>query len=408
MKVITGHGVPIKAWVDGVELEPRAEEQLKNTTALPFVYKHLAVMPDCHWGLGATVGSVLATERAIIPAAVGVDIGCGMVARRLPGVSLDAVYEARKEIRSAIERSVPHGRSHDGGAKDRGAWRHPPALSGLLWKSSDLELGYARIGEKHPRVARWGDPLRHFGTLGTGNHFIEICADEEGCVWVMLHSGSRGIGNRIGTYFIALARQECERWHVPLPDVNLAYLPEGTEHHDDYVEAVGWAQEYARLNRELMLSLTLGALRESLGDHFEPAEDETVVNCHHNYVTQEHHFGRNVFVTRKGALRARAGDLGIVPGSMGARSYIVEGLGNPESFHSCSHGAGRRMSRGQAKKTFTVKDHVRATEGVECRKDAGVLDETPGAYKDIDAVMKAQSDLVRIRHTLKALICVKG
>ena len=326
VKVIAGHGVPIKAWVDGVELEPKAEQQLKNTAALPFVYKHLAVMPDCHWGMGATVGSVVATERAIIPAAVGVDIGCGMIARQLPGVSLDAIYEARKAIRGAIERSVPHGRTDHGGAKDRGAWSSPPAISRLFWTNGDLGPRYARITEKHSRVGKWGDPLRHFGTLGTGNHFIEICGDEQDRVWVMLHSGSRGIGNRIGTHFIKLAQQECERWHVPLPDMNLAYLPEGTEHHDDYVEAVGWAQDYARLNRELMLALTLDALRETLGSHFGPAEGETVVNCHHNYVTKERHFGKHVFVTRKGAVRAREGDLGIIPGSMGTRSYIVEAV----------------------------------------------------------------------------------
>jgi tRNA-splicing ligase RtcB len=408
LRVIAGHRVPIKAWVDGVELEPKAEQQLENTAALPFVYKHLAVMPDCHWGMGATVGSVLATERAIIPAAVGVDIGCGMLARRLPGVKLDAVYEARKTIRGAIERAVPHGRTDQGGRSDRGAWSSAPDISRRLWARRKLDVGHARIAEKHPRVSGWGDPLRHLGTLGTGNHFVEICGDEEDRVWVMLHSGSRGIGNRIGTHFIDLARRECERWHVPLPDVNLAYLPEGTEHHDDYVEAVGWAQDYARLNREVMLTLTLGALSGAMGGDFGRIDGETVVDCHHNYVTREHHFGRNVFVTRKGAVRAREGDLGIIPGSMGARSYIVEGLGNPESFHSCSHGAGRRMSRGAARKAFTVEDHIRATAGVECRKDAGVLDETPGAYKDIDAVMEAQSDLVQIRHTLKALICVKG
>jgi tRNA-splicing ligase RtcB len=400
--------VPIKAWVDGVELEPKAEQQLRNTAALPFVYKHLAVMPDCHWGMGATVGSVVATERAIIPAAVGVDIGCGMVARQLPGVKLDAVYDARKAIRGAIERSIPHGRTDRGGTKDRGAWSSPPEISRRFWANTELDVGFSRIAEKHPRVGQWGDPLKHLGTLGTGNHFIEICGDEEDRVWVMLHSGSRGIGNRIGTHFIALAQQECERLHVGLPDRDLAYLPEGTEHHDDYVEAVGWAQDYARLNREVMLTLTLRALCNALGDHSSRAKGEIVVDCHHNYVAKERHFGRNVFVTRKGAVRARQGDLGIIPGSMGARSYIVEGLGNPESFHSCSHGAGRRMSRSAAKKTFTVRDHRRATAGVECRKDAGVLDETPGAYKDIDAVMEAQTDLVSIRHTLKALICVKG
>ncbi len=408
MRVITSERVPIKAWVDGVELEAKAEQQLKNMASLPFIYKHLAVMPDCHWGMGATVGSVLPTMGAIVPAAVGVDIGCGMIAQHLPGVSLDAVYKYRKEIRGTIEAAVPHGRTDNGGKLDRGAWSDPPDCVFPEWACLGAE--FDRIISKHPRIGKWGDPVRHLGTLGSGNHFIEICGDEADRVWVMLHSGSRGIGNRVGTHFINLAKRECERWHVSLPDANLSFLPEGTEYHDDYVEAVGWAQNYASVNRQIMLGLTVEALYQGLHGHFELTreEAETAVDCHHNYVAKEHHFGKNIFVTRKGAVRARIGDLGIIPGSMGTASYIVEGLGNRDSFHSCSHGAGRRMSRTQAKKTFTVEDHVKATEGIECRKDEGVLDETPGAYKPIDAVMAAQKDLVRVRHTLRALICVKG
>jgi len=358
--------------------------------------------------MGATIGSVVPTVGAIVPAAVGVDIGCGMIARHLPGARLDSVYEFRKAIRAAIEKAVPHGRTKQGGKDDRGSWADPPGFVAPLW--SLMRDGFDRIISKHPRIGKWGDPIRHLGTLGTGNHFIEICSDEADRVWIMLHSGSRGIGNRIGTHFINLAKKECERWHVPLPDADLSFLPEGTEVHDDYVEALNWAQDYARVNREILLSLTLNALFGILPEQRTRWQDDEgmAVNCHHNYVAKENHFGKNIFVTRKGALRARVGDLGIIPGSMGAPSYIVEGLGNRDSFHSCAHGAGRRMSRTQAKKTFTVEDHIKATQGVECRKDEGVIDETPGAYKAIDDVMAAQKDLVRIKHTLRAHICVKG
>ena len=391
-----------------MELEAKAEQQLRNTASLPFIYKHLAVMPDCHWGEGSTVGSVLPTMGAIVPAAVGVDIGCGMIAHHLPGVKLDAVYEHRKEIYAAIEAAVPHGRTDNGGKNDKGSWSEPWNFLSTPW--SQMKDEFDQIVAKHPRIGKWGDPVRHLGTLGTGNHFIEICGDENDRVWVMLHSGSRGIGNRVGTHFINLAKRECERWYVSLPDASLSFLPEGTEYRDDYVEAVGWAQNYASVNRQIILGLTVEALYRGLCGHFEltQEESETAVNCHHNYVAKEHHFGKNVFITRKGAVRARIGDLGIIPGSMGASSYIVEGLGNRDSFHSCSHGAGRRMSRTQAKKTFTVEDHIKATEGVECRKDKDVIDETPAAYKPIDDVMEAQKDLVAIEHTLRQIVCVKG
>jgi tRNA-splicing ligase RtcB len=270
----------------------------------------------------------------------------------------------------------------------------------------NMEKEFDRICEKHPEVRKWGSPMYQLGTLGGGNHFIEVCQDEDDTVWVMLHSGSRGIGNRIGSHFIRLAQNECEQWHVKLPNKDLAYLPEGTQYHDDYVMAVGWAQHYAKINRDIMLELTLSALSKKVG--YGVFADSVVVNCHHNYVQKENHFGKNVFVTRKGAVRARKGDLGIIPGSMGARSYIVEGLGNPQSFNSCSHGAGRVMSRSQAKRVFTVEDHIAATAGVECRKDKDVIDETPMAYKDLDAVMAAQKDLVKVKHTLTQLINIKG
>ena len=401
---------PIKAWVDGVKVEDKAFQQLVNTATLPFIHKHLAVMPDCHWGMGATIGTVLATKKAIVPAAVGVDIGCGMIAQRLPFITLDQVYEHRYDLQHAIEAAIPVGRTDNGGANDRGSWSETPAFGHTLWNgflADEFEL----ICEKHPRIGKWGDPLRHIGTLGTGNHFIEICSDENDDVWMMLHSGSRGIGNRVGTHFINLAKKECEKWHVKVPDANLSYLPEGTEYFDDYVQAVLWAQDYASANRKMMVAGVLGAIGKVIPDadvtSMNGVEAE-VVDCHHNYVQRENHYGENVWVTRKGAVRARKGDLGIIPGSMGTRSYIVEGLGNPLSFNSCSHGAGRVMSRGDAKKTFTLEDHLKATDGVACRKDEGVLDETPGAYKNIDDVMAAQKDLVKIRHTLRAHVCVKG
>jgi len=393
---------PIKAWTAGVLLDEKAEEQLKKVSRLPFIHQWVAVMPDVHWGLGATVGSVIPMCGAIVPAAVGVDIGCGMMAVRTTLRAAD-LPDNLKDVRSAIERAVPHGRTDNGGANDRGAWKELPARVGAAW--AGLAAGYDRIGTKHPKIDR-GSTASHLGTLGTGNHFIELCLDEEDRVWVMLHSGSRGVGNRIGSYFIELAKKDMKAWFIDVPDQDLAYFPEGTPHFDDYVHAVGWAQTYARTNRELMMA----AIVEALGRSGLPPFDLTdeAVNCHHNYVEKEFHYGKNVWVTRKGAVRARKSDLGIIPGSMGARSYIVRGKGCDESFHSCSHGAGRAMSRTQAKKHFTLDDHAAATKGIECRKDADVIDETPGAYKPIEDVMHAQRDLVDVVHTLRQVVCVKG
>jgi tRNA-splicing ligase RtcB len=296
---------------------------------------------------------------------------------------------------------VPHGRTDNGGANDRGAWGDERALPEGMAAKLAIVVGKHQQIETAARRAS-----RHLGTLGTGNHFIEVCLDEQQRVWLMLHSGSRGIGNRIGSYFIERAKREMQRWFIDVPDVDLAYFPEGSELFDDYVEAVHWAQGFARMNRTTMMDAAISALRVAVPKPF--ATDQEAVNCHHNYIERENHFGANVLVTRKGAVRARVGDLGIIPGSMGARSYIVRGKGNPESFCSCSHGAGRAMSRAEAKRRFTLADHEVATAGVECRKDADVLDETPAAYKDIDAVMAAQTDLVEVVHTLKQVVCVKG
>jgi tRNA-splicing ligase RtcB len=401
-EVIEGSGAPIKAWTNGVPIEDSAIKQLRNVASLPFIHSHLALMPDVHWGMGATVGSVIATKGAIIPAAVGVDIGCGMMAVKT-NLTAERLPDNLAGIRSDIEAAVPHGRTDNGGRNDKGAWQtEPPASAAARW--AELEDGYKAVVDKHPKAAH-PRGFGHLGTLGTGNHFIELCLDEAGDVWVMLHSGSRGVGNRFGSYFIERAKHEMRRWFINLPDADLAYFPEGTEGFIDYIRAVSWAQKYARANRETMMEEILTALRKSFP---ELMATDVAVNCHHNYVTTERHFGATVFVTRKGAVRAGEGDLGIIPGSMGARSFIVRGKGNPQSFCTCSHGAGRAMSRAEAKRRFTLVDHARATEGVECRKDEAVIDETPMAYKDIDAVMAAQSDLVEIVHTLRQVVCVKG
>ena len=405
MQVLNGEkGGLIKAWIDGVQVEAQARAQLDNLAAMPFVHKHVAIMPDVHWGMGATVGSVIPTKGAIIPAAVGVDIGCGMAAQRTNLTAAD-LPDNLHAIRTEIEARIPHGRTDNGGPGDRGAWGELPADYTSVVAPHVESL--ARITAKHPKIGQAAQKApNHAGTLGTGNHFVEICLDEEERVWVMLHSGSRGIGNRIGSYFIERAKGEMKRWFINLPDQDLAYFPQGSELFDDYFEAVGWAQGWARSNRDLMMGAALRGLEAGMGRPI--STDQAAVNCHHNYVQWEKHFGENVLLTRKGAVKAGEGDLGIIPGSMGAKSFIVRGKGNRESFCSCSHGAGRAMSRMEAKRRFTLADHVAATAGVECRKDEDVIDETPAAYKDIDAVMAAQADLVDIVHTLKQVVCVKG
>ncbi|HET6366018.1 MAG TPA: RtcB family protein [Pseudomonadales bacterium] len=393
--------VPIKAWTRGVPVEESALRQLRNVAAMPFIHQWVAVMPDVHWGIGATVGSVIPTVGAVIPAAVGVDIGCGMMAVQTTLTAND-LPESLREVRAAIEQAVPHGISFRG--RDKGSWGEAPAPAEEAW--AGLKPRFDAIVAKHPTI-RQSNNLKQLGTLGTGNHFIEVCLDEADRLWLMLHSGSRGVGNKIGTYFIELAKKDMRQWLVNLPDKDLAYFSEGTEHFAEYVEAVEWAQDFAMTNRRLMMAAVLRAVRSAPG--IPPFEAGAVaVNCHHNYVARERHYERDVLVTRKGAVRARAGDLGIIPGSMGARSYIVRGRGNPEAFDSCSHGAGRAMSRAEAKRRFTLADHAAATAGIECRKDADVIDETPAAYKSIDAVMEAQRDLVEVLHTLRQVVCVKG
>jgi tRNA-splicing ligase RtcB len=392
---------PIRLWTRGVPLEDAAREQLQNMARLPFIHRWIAVMPDVHLGKGATVGSVVPTIGAIIPAAVGVDIGCGMIAARTTLTASD-LPDNLLALRTALERAVPHGRSV-GRGRDKGSWDTPPELAVEGW--SQLVDDFALICERHPKLKNTNN-LKHLGTLGTGNHFVEVCLDQDQHVWFMLHSGSRGVGNAIGSYFIELAKQEMRRWMINLPDQDLAYLPEGSQHYGDYVFAVEWAQRFARMNREVMMRNVVAAVRTVISKPFEAQAE--AVNCHHNYVNREVHFGKEVMLTRKGAVSARKGELGIIPGSMGAKSFIVRGLGNEDSFHSCSHGAGRVMSRTQARKLITVDEHARATAHVECRKDADVVDESPAAYKPIEAVMEAQRDLVEIVHTLRQVVCVKG
>jgi tRNA-splicing ligase RtcB len=403
-QVIRAHGREIKAWVSGVPVEEAAIQQLRNTATLDIVWPYVAAMPDVHFGRGATVGSVIPTKGAIIPAAVGVDIGCGMMAQETTLTANDLPHSLAS-LRSELERKIPVGTGPGG------AWKNALRPGRVDKRLRDGGPGRTladrldAILKKHPKIR--GDKLTsQMGTLGGGNHFVEVCLDERDVVWVMLHSGSRGTGNMMGNYFIARAREAVRKLGVSLPDNDLAYFTEGVDDDfADYIEAVTWAQDYARANRETMMVSALEALREEMPPF---RLGKTAVNCHHNYVEREQHFGETVWVTRKGAVRAREGDLGIIPGSMGAKSFIVRGRGNVDALCSCSHGAGRTMSRADAKRKFTLEDHKLATRGVECRKDEGVLDETPAAYKDIDAVMAAQVDLVDIVHTLKQVVCVKG
>lgn len=394
----------IKAWINGVQLEDAARIQLDNMAAMPFIHKHVAIMPDVHWGMGATIGSVIATKGAIIPASVGVDIGCGMVAQRTTLTAAD-LPDNLSGLRSELEKVIPHGRTNNGMAGDRGAWGEVPEKQ--LKYYSTMYDGLSPLLDKYSAIRPAAQrAASHLGTLGGGNHFVEVCLDEDDRVWIMLHSGSRGVGNKIGSHFIELAKKDMQRWFINLPDADLAYIPEGSELFNDYLKAVHWAQDFAKMNRAFMMDSALVSLSKIVPKAF--VCDCGAVNCHHNYVSHENHFGQNVLVTRKGAVRARNGDLGIIPGSMGAKSFIVRGKGNPDSFCSCSHGAGRSMSRAEARRRFTLEDHAAATASVECRKDEDVIDETPAAYKDIDAVMAAQADLVDIQHTLRQVVCVKG
>lgn len=394
MQVIKDEGkAPIKIWTDDVE--EAALLQLKALAGLPFIPRNgIAVMPDVHWGNGTSVGTVLATHRAIVPAAVGVDIGCGMNAVRT-SLTANDLPDSLAALRHSIERDVPLGK---GGEQRNNVPAFSPALA-AKWEAIRDGLG------KLDASFLFAKAQKQLGSLGSGNHFIEVCLDEEQRVWIMLHSGSRGVGNIIGQHFIQRAKELMEQWHITVPQ-GLWYLPQGTPEFTAYINAMLWCQDYALENRKTMMVKTLKNLAYEVGKEFKIMGE--AINCHHNYAEQENHFGENLWITRKGAVRARVGDLGIIPGSMGQRSYIVRGLGNAESYCSCSHGAGRAMSRTEARKRFTVADLELQTSGVECRKDDAVLDEIPSSYKDIDAVIAAQSDLIEVVHTLKQIVCVKG
>ena len=392
----------VKMWVGDMEVEQSALDQIFNISQLPVLAGHIAIMPDVHMGKGATVGSVIPTRSAIIPAAVGVDIGCGMVAA-MTNLTATDLPDSLLALRNQIERDVPVGfNEHAKGI---------PSVSGpyadilrknltktmQAWDTLTMKLKLGRADEK--KIGR------QIGTLGGGNHFIEICLDTNSNVWIMLHSGSRGIGNQIGTLAVTIAKEQAAKRGWGLPDADLAWLDEGTPEFDSYIEAMHWAQDYARFNRDTMMNLVIAAVKHRIPKMQVIGE---VINCHHNFTSLEEHFGTEMWITRKGAVSAKEGQMGIIPGSMGAKSFIVRGKGNHDSYCSCSHGAGRKMSRNQAKKLFTSLDLEAQTFGVECRKDADVVDEIPGAYKDIDQVMAAQADLVDIVTTLKQVLCIKG
>lgn len=375
----------IKLWTQADSVEPQAMDQLKNIASLPWVFKHVAVMPDVHYGKGATVGSVIAQRDAVSPAAVGVDIGCGMGAM-LTNLRADDLPDSLLPLRLDIEAAVPVGfNSHE-----------TAMIPEISVMSNFGQLRMDTAGSLEDRAAK------QLGTLGGGNHFIELCLDEAGRVWVMLHSGSRHIGKTLAEYHIAKARKLAH--NAELPDPDLAVFLSGTQEMDDYWHDLDWAQKYAFQNRALMKWHIFCVLIK----HFPQIEELDWITCHHNYVSKENHYDEDVLVTRKGAIYAGAGVFGIIPGSMGTKSYIVRGLGNKESYNSASHGAGRRMSRGAARRSFTEEDLAAQTEGVECRKDAGVLDEIPACYKDIDEVIANQKDLVEVVHTLKQVMCIKG
>lgn len=384
--------VPVKIWSPIETVESEALDQLENLSKLPFVFSHVAVMPDVHVGKGATVGSVVPTIGAIIPSAVGVDVGCGMYAYKTD-LKVDAISGKLKEIRKALESKIPTGKNSNyhilKSVENRQCWKDTESIE--LIKNLGIEKDFGRV-------------MSQLGTLGGGNHFIEVCVDKTDNVWLMLHSGSRNVGNRVANHFMKRAQELCETWKISLPDRDLAYLAEGTQEFKDYMQALNWSQLYASENRQEMMDRAVAVLHEIAGDF----KSDFHVNCHHNYTEMENHFGKNVLVTRKGAIRARSDDFGIIPGSMGTKSFIIKGKGNADSFCSASHGAGRIMSRTKAKATYTMKDFMAQTDGVECRKDDGVLDEIPGAYKNINDVIENESDLVEVLYELKQIVCVKG
>ncbi len=389
-KLKVSSSIPVLSWANH-DLGSEETKMAKNVASLPFVFKHVALMPDVHLGKGALVGSVIATKEALMPAAVGVDIGCGMCAVKTPFVA-DKLEGKLKKIRLDLEAAIPVGFNEN---KD-------------IEKSVTNWQGWSHFKQLHPGVQDLnGKAMRQMGSLGGGNHFIEVCLDSENSVWLMLHSGSRNIGNMLAQRHISTAKDLAKLTNTSLPDPDLAYFVAGTPEFRAYWRDLQWAQNYAHFNRDVMMNRFKRIIEKHLAGG-KPTKPLLSVNCHHNYAEKEVHFGEDVYVTRKGAVRAREEDYGIIPGSMGAKSFIVKGKGNHDSYCSCSHGAGRLMSRSKAKKHFSLDDLIEQTKGIECRKDEGVLDEIPGAYKPIDEVMTNQSDLVEVVATLKQVVCVKG
>ena len=386
-------GPNVLSWLPADQIEESAMRQIENLSRMPFIFKHVAVMPDCHFGMGATVGSVIPTNHAIIPAAVGVDIGCGMIAVKTP-LTRDDLPRDLSDIRKAVEHQVPLSAGHYNRSIKKTA---RPRIEQLEAKAAELD----RLDFYDKLDRNWRKQL---GSLGSGNHFIEVVLDEEGYAWAFLHSGSRGVGNRIATHHIGIAKKLMEKWYIDLPDRDLAYLVEDTPEFDDYMADLDWAQEFALLNREEMMERIIRLLQHRCGD-FDEVER---IQCHHNFTKREHHFGRNILVSRKGAIEAREDQLGLIPGSMGTRSYVVRGKGNRASFNTAPHGAGRRLSRNKARSFFTMDDFDRDMEGIEVNRSEAFLDELPGAYKDIDLVMEQSDDLVEIVHTFRQIVNVKG
>ncbi|MET0447478.1 MAG: RtcB family protein [Aeromicrobium sp.] len=375
-------------------LDASARDQARTASTMPFIHPHLALMPDAHLGKGATVGSVIPTLGAIIPAAVGVDIGCGMIAVKTPFAVSDLPGD-RRALREAIEQAIPLS----AGVANRAITRRHTQLRVDELRSDAAEAGF----DPADRAARWELQL---GTLGSGNHFIEVSLDEDDQVWLFLHSGSRGVGNKIAQRHIAIAQRLCRQWWIDLPDPDLAYLVEGTDEFDDYIRELRWAQKYALLNRAEMMDRVVTCFADWVGvDEVQRVEE---INCHHNYTTREKHFGKEVWLSRKGAIDASAGTMGLIPGSMGTRSYVVVGKGNPVALNSSPHGAGREYSRTKARKAFTQDDLRAAMGDIEYRDTAAFVDEIPAAYKDIDVIMQDAADLVEIRHTLRQIVNVKG
>ena len=381
------------SWLPEEQIEEGARKQISNLSELPFIFKHVAVMPDCHFGLGATVGSCIPTQGAIIPAAVGVDIGCGMIAVRTPFTRAD-LPDDLSEIRKAIEHQIPLSAGRYNGSVKKTARPRIEQLEARAEETGRLEF-------YNQRDKNW---RRQLGSLGSGNHFIELTLDEEGRVWTFLHSGSRGIGNKLAEWHIRKARQLMEKWFIGLPDKDLAYLVQDTEEFNDYLTDLYWAQEFALLNRAEMTERILRILAHRLGDF----EEQERIECHHNFTQWENHFGQDILVSRKGAIEAREGQMGLIPGSMGTRSYVVRGKGNGSSFNTAPHGAGRRLSRGGARRAFTMDDFDRDMQGIEVRRSEAFLDELPGAYKDIDLVMEQSKDLVEVVHEFRQILNVKG